>query len=155
MLKVLPMPVRLTASAALFAVVVLLSAPWLFSDEETPHYNAAPAKSERLPAILTDDQLWGINAQHAYQLHAYKLAAKIPRVLYQQPCYCYCDRSMGHTSLHSCFEGTHGAECSTCLRELYYTYSAYKKGKSAGQIRAGIILGDWKTIDLEKAASIE
>jgi hypothetical protein len=150
------MPVRLAASAALFLIVALVSAPWLFSDEETPHYNTAPpAKGEKLPAILADDQLWGINAQHAYQLHAYKLATKIPRVLYQQPCYCYCDRSMGHNSLHSCFEGTHGAECSTCLRELYYTYSAYKKGKSVSQIRAGIIRGDWKTIELEKAASIE
>ena len=150
------MPVRLAWSAALFVVVVLVSAPWLFSDQETPHYNPAPpANGAKLPPILTDDQLWGVNGQHAYQIHAYKLAAKIPRVLYQQPCYCYCDRSMGHNSLHSCFAGTHGAECSTCLQELYYTYSAYKQGKSPRQIRAGIIRGDWKTINLEKDASIE
>ena len=150
------MPVRLAAATALFTFVVLVSSPRLFSDQETPHYNAAaPAKGEKLPPILKDDQLWGTNAQHAYQLHAYKLAARIPDVLYQQPCYCYCDRSMGHNSLHSCYEGTHGAECSTCLRELYYTYIAYKQGKSSRQIRAEIIRGDWKTIDLEKAASIE
>jgi hypothetical protein len=150
------MPVRPAASAALFLMVMLVSAPWLLSDQDAPHYNAAPpARGEKLPPILGNDQLWGINAQHAYQLKAYKLAAKIPQVIYQQPCYCYCDHSMGHNSLHSCFEGLHGAECSTCMQELYYTYLAYKQGKSARQIRAGIMRGEWKTIDLEKAASIE
>jgi Protein of unknown function with PCYCGC motif len=150
------MRVRILASTALFLLVILVSAPWLLSDQDVPHFNAEPpAKGQKLQPILGDDQLWGINAQHAYQLHAYKLAAKIPQVIYQQPCYCYCDRSMGHNSLHSCFEGTHGAECGTCLQELYYTYSEYKHGKSPRQIRAGIIRGDWKTIDLEKAASME
>jgi hypothetical protein len=31
----------------------------------------------------------------------------------------------------------------------------YKQGKTARQIRAGIIKGDWKTVDLNTAASIE
>ncbi|MGC1785638.1 MAG: CYCXC family (seleno)protein [Terriglobales bacterium] len=96
----------------------------------------------------------GANAQFPYQTHAYELAAKIPKILYQQPCYCHCDRSMGHNSLHSCFSGTHGAECGTCLQELYYTYTMYKQGKTARQIRAGIMQGDWKSIDLATAASI-
>ena len=56
---------------------------------------------------------------------------------------------MGHNSLHSCFENTHGAQCSTCLKELYYSYQQTKKGKTASQIRAGIIKGEWKQIDLE------
>ncbi|MGA9529434.1 MAG: CYCXC family (seleno)protein [Terriglobales bacterium] len=149
---------RLAASAALFVMVALVSAPWLQSEPtlEIPHFNVAPpAKSEKLPPILTKDQLRGVYAQYSYQTHAYELAARIPRVLYQQPCYCYCDRSMNHNSLHSCFAGTHGAECGTCLKELYYTYTMYKKGKTARQIRAGIIKGDWKQIDLDKAASIE
>jgi Protein of unknown function with PCYCGC motif len=152
------MHTRWAASAVLFMMVALVSAPWLMSesDQGVPHFNAAPpAKGKKLPAILTEDQLWGINAQHAYQTHAYKLAAKIPEVIYQQPCYCYCDRGMGHNSLHSCYAGTHGAECGTCLKELYYAYTMHKQGKSARQVRAGIIRGDWKSVDLEKAASIE
>ena len=48
--------------------------------------------------------------------------ARIPVVLHQQPCYCYCERRTGHNSLHSCFEGTHGARCAACLKELYYSY---------------------------------
>jgi hypothetical protein len=139
----------------LFLMITMLSAPFLQSDDEVvPHYNAAPAKGDRLDPILTRDQLWGENAQFSYQTHAYDLAAKIPAVIHQQPCYCYCDRGMGHKSLHSCFSGTHGAQCGTCLKELYYTYQMHKQGKTAQQIRAGIIKGDWKQIDLQTAASI-
>ena len=151
------MGTRLLASAILFLMVALVSAPWLQSesDQGVPHFNAGPpAAGSELPPILTKDQLWGGNAQSAYQTHAYELAAKIPKVIYQQPCYCYCDRGMGHNSLHSCFSGTHGAQCETCLKELYYTYSMNKQGKTARQIRAGIIKGEWKMIDLDKAASI-
>ena len=103
--------------------------------------------------ILTKADLWGADAQNVYQTHAYELAAKIPNVLHQQPCYCYCDR-MGHNSLHSCFENTHGAQCATCLKELYYSYQQHKKGKTAAQIRAGIIKGEWKQIDLLQAATM-
>ena len=146
---------RFAASAGLFLVVALLSAPWLRSDQNIPHYNAPLAKGEKLPPILTKDQLWGVRMQYPYQAHAYELAAKIPQVIYQQPCYCYCDRGMGHNSLHSCFAGTHGAECGTCLQELYYAYAMYKQGKTARQIRAGIIKGDWKSIDLNQAVTMQ
>jgi len=152
------MRTRVYASVVLFLMVTMVSAPWLQSesDQGTPRFNGSPpAKGAELPRILTKDQLWGANAQFSYQTHAYELAAKIPKVIYQQPCYCYCDRSMGHTSLHSCFSSTHGAECGTCLKELYYTYTMYKQGKTAQQIRAGIIKGDWKSVDLNTAASIE
>ena len=136
--------------------VLAVSTPWAISqqDGETPAYNAGPpSKGTTLPPILGKEQLWGENAQYPFQTHAYELAAKIPAVLHQQPCYCYCDR-MGHNSLHSCFENTHGARCSTCLKELYYTYQQNKSGKTAAQIRAGIIKGEWKQIDLESAATI-
>lgn len=139
-----------------FAVTVTLSAPWSMTQDaaKVPAYNAGPpAKGTKLPPILAKEQLWGENAQYPYQTHAYELAAKIPNVIHQQPCYCYCDR-MGHNSLHSCFENTHGAQCATCLKELYYSYQQSKKGKTAAQIRAGIIKGDWKQINLDTAAAM-
>jgi hypothetical protein len=142
----------------LLVLVIAVSNRWAVSQQEesrVPAYNPAPpAKNEKLPPILKRDQLWGVYAQRPFQVHAYELASRIPAVLHQQPCYCYCDR-MGHNSLHSCFEGLHGAECSTCMQELYYTYLQNKKGKTASQIRAGIIRGEWKKIDLQTAASIE
>jgi hypothetical protein len=140
----------------LLTVTLTMSAQWTAQKDESgiPAYNAGPPpKGIKLPPILTKDQLWGADAQYPYQTHAYELASRIPTVLHQQPCYCYCDR-MGHNSLHSCYENTHGAQCSTCLKELYYSYQQHKKGKTAIQIRAGIIRGDWKQIDLQAAATI-
>ena len=141
----------------LLTVTLTMSAQSIAQEEEgsgIPAYNAGPPpKGTKLPAILTKDQLWGADAQYPYQTHAYELAAKIPAVLHQQPCFCYCDR-MGHNSLHSCYENTHGARCATCLKELYYSYQQHQKGKTATQIRAGIIKGEWKQIDLDSAAAI-
>jgi hypothetical protein len=62
---------------------------------------------------------------------------------------------MGHNSLRSCFEGTHGAQCDVCLKELYYSYSQTKKGKTPAQIRQGITKGEWKQINLEASATME
>jgi hypothetical protein len=140
----------------LLSVTLTMSAQWTAREEAggIPAYNAGPPpKGTTLPAILPKANLWGADAQYSYQTHAYELASKIPTVLHQQPCYCYCDR-MGHNSLHTCFENAHGARCSTCLKELYYSYQQHQKGKTAAQIRAGIIKGDWKLIDLESAATI-
>jgi len=142
--------------AFLFFVTLTLSAQWTTEDEPSgvPAYNAGPPRAgTKLPPILPKEQLWGEDAQYPYQTHAYDLAKKIPVVLHQQPCYCYCDR-MGHNSLHSCFENTHGAQCATCLKELYYGYAEHKKGKTAKQIRAGIIKGEWKQVNLESSASL-
>lgn len=149
---------RVITLAMLLTVTLTMTSLWASPQDEEgsgiPAYNAGPPKKgEKLPAILTPDQLWGADAQHRFQTHAYELAAKIPVVLHQQPCYCYCDR-IGHNSLHSCFEGTHGARCATCLKELYYSYEQHKAGKTATQIRAGIINGEWKAIDLEEAATM-
>jgi hypothetical protein len=139
----------------LLLVVFVAMGPWAVSQEEgaVPAYNAGPPpKGKKLPPILGKEQLWGQNAQFAYQTRAYELAAKIPSVLHQQPCYCYCDR-IGHNSLHSCFENTHGAQCAACLKEVYYSYSMHQKGKTAAQIRQGIMRGEWKQVDLQTAAS--
>lgn len=39
---------------------------------------------------------------------AYRIAAQMPEVLSQQPCFCYCDR-VGHGSLLDCYASDHGA----------------------------------------------
>jgi hypothetical protein len=152
-----PMLKRAFILMFLFAVTLAVSAQWAASQEDqgVPAFNhAPPPKGKKLPPILPKESLWAENAQFPYQTHAYELAAKIPNVIHQQPCYCYCDRGMGHNSLHSCFENTHGAQCDVCLKELYYSYSETKKGKTAAQIRQGITKGEWKQVDLAAAANM-
>src|SRR5438128_7993084 len=150
------MPKHGLSLVCLFVITFAAFTPWATSQQEAavPAYNAEPPKKgTKLPSILGKEQLWAENAQYAFQTHAYELAAKIPVVLHQQPCYCYCDR-MGHNSLHSCFESTHGAQCATCLKELYYSYAERQKGRTPKQIRQGIMKGEWKQVDLQTAASI-
>jgi hypothetical protein len=133
------------------------STPWATSQQDQDRvpafHQAPPPPSDKLAPILGKEQLWGGNDQFPFQARSYEVAGKISSILYQQPCYCYCDR-MGHKSLRSCFESTHGAQCSTCMKEVFYSYQMSKQHKSASQIRKGIIAGEWKNIDLESAPSV-
>ena len=125
------------------------SAQWAVPTDDVPAFHAQlPAPGEKLPVILTEAQLRAAGATLPWQIHVYALAARIPRVLYQLPCNCHCDRALGHKSLESCFSGTHGMECSTCAQEGVYAYRMTKLGKTPAQIRAGIAAHEYETIDL-------
>jgi hypothetical protein len=141
---------RLIGCFAVLLVAVAASAQFADPADDIPAYNAAPP-TRPLPPVLSGTQLSGPYFSHSYQVTAYKMAAKIPGVLHQQPCYCRCDREMGHNSLHSCFEGTHGAACSTCMKEAVYSYQQTQKKRTPAQIRAGIERGEWMNVDLDKA----
>src|ERR1700745_2133342 len=108
------------------------------SEEPVPAYHAQPP-TEALPETLDPAQF-----DNPVVKNSYALAAKVKKVLYQQPCYCHCDRAHGHTSLLSCFTSTHGSMCNVCMGEALYSYEQMRKGKTPAQIRAGIQSGDWQ-----------
>lgn len=85
--------------------------------------------------------------------NAYTVAARNKKILYQEPCYCHCDRSQGHGSLLDCFVSKHGSGCNICMGEDFYVYEQLRKGKTAAQIREGIIKGEWQSDDLNKYAA--
>jgi hypothetical protein len=111
-------------------------------DMGVPSYHSYALKPP-YPATLDPRQF-----PDALNRRVYALAAKIRQVLYQQPCYCYCDRHAGHKSLLDCFVGTHGAECDICQKEAVLSYQLTQKGKTPAQIRTAIIHGDWRAVDL-------
>jgi hypothetical protein len=138
------------ALVAIFFASAMTQAQGANQADSVPAFHATPpAKGTTLPAVLTEKELAAQGLNQPVQLAAYKAAAKASVVMYQQPCYCYCDRGHGHASLHSCFESTHGANCSTCMGEALYSYQMSKKGWTPKMIRAGIMRGDWKMIDLQ------
>lgn len=95
------------------------------------HYDNPP--SALLPT-LAPDKFPG-KAREAYQA-----AKDIPQLLAQLPCYCYCDRGMGHKSLHSCFEDDHAAHCDVCVNEALLAYRLHKDQQlSPKEIRERII----------------
>jgi uncharacterized protein with PCYCGC motif len=65
---------------------------------------------------------------------AYEVAAKIPKVLDSQFCYCYCKQEKKHKTLLTCFTNKHGSKCDTCINEVLYAYELYKKGFSLDEI---------------------
>lgn len=72
--------------------------------------------------------------------NAYQAAREIPQTLAQIPCYCHCDQSLGHKSLHSCFEDDHASSCAVCVNEALMAYRLQKKqGLSAKEIRERIV----------------
>jgi len=109
-----------------------------------PAYHRSAKDAKPFPALLPASQF----ARYPVVARAYEIAHEIPEVLAQQPCYCYCDREFGHTSLLDCFTSTHTAGCMTCLKETYFAYQMTKQGKKPAAIRAAIIRGDWRNTSL-------
>jgi hypothetical protein len=120
------------------------------ADDAPAYHPSAPLKAGALPAILSGDKLTGDNFKYDWQKHVYQQVARVSGVVYQLPCNCRCDRALGHTSLRSCFEGLHGAECSTCAKEGFFAYQQTMLGKKPAQIRAAIARHEYESIDLEK-----
>jgi len=142
---------RFASIAFIGFLAVATQAQWRPDPNDVPAYNAAPpAKGQKLPPILSGASLMGPAFTIPAQGVAYRAAAKIPTILHQLPCYCYCDRGHGHNSLHSCFEDTHGAHCSTCMQEALLAEQMSRQGKTVKQIRAAVMNGDFQKIDLKQ-----
>ncbi len=114
------------------------------AEEPVPAHHAQAPNGE-LPATLDPARF-----DNPVVKNAYAAAAKVKRVLYQEPCYCHCDRSQGHGSLLDCFTSTHGSMCNICMGEALYSYEQTRKGKTAVQIRDGIQKGEWQRVDTAK-----
>jgi hypothetical protein len=111
---------------------------------DIPAYHAEAPKGP-LPETLDPKQFMDAQTQNVYTL-----AAKEKEFLYQQPCYCRCDKEVGHKSLLDCFTDYHGAHCVLCKKEAIFTYTESQQGKTAAQIRQEIMDGKWKDVDLTK-----
>lgn len=141
--------------AVIFAVA-MTHAQWNAPGGEVPAYHATPpAKGAVLPPVLTQAQLAEAGMTQPAQRESYKAAAKSSSVVYQMPCYCHCDRHAGHTSLRSCFESTHGANCGTCMAEALYANQMSKKGWTTKMIRDGILRGEFQQVDLQNPVPVK
>jgi len=94
------------------------------SEEPTPAFHS------QVPAGPLPQTVDPTSFSNPIVQNAYALAAKVKKVLYQQPCYCHCDRSLGHGSLLDCFAGNHGSVCDVCIREGIYSYEQTQKKKT-------------------------
>ena len=114
--------------------------------EPTPAFHAKPPL-DALPPTMEPSLFPEVQT-----FNAYAVAGRTKKVLYQQPCYCHCDRSQGHGSLLDCFVSRHAAGCDICQKEDFYAYEQTHKGKTPAQIRDGIMHGEWEKVDTTKYA---
>ncbi len=112
--------------------------------QHVPAFHAEPPTGP-LPATIDPKEFRDTQTQNIYTL-----AAEVKEVLYQQPCYCHCDRHLGHKSLLHCFLDKHGSECELCKKEAVYSYLQTKAGKTPAEVREEIIQGTWMKINLSK-----
>lgn len=113
--------------------------------EPVPAYHAEAPKGDLPPTMEAS-----IFMDNKMTFNAYVVASRIRKVLYQEPCYCHCDRSVGHGSLLDCFVSRHGSGCDTCMKEAFYSYEQTRRGRTPAQIREGIMRGDWQKVHTEK-----
>ncbi len=89
------------SSAPAGAVVEPSPAPAI--TPQIPPFHASEAEAKPFPETLSPSLF-----RDPVVAQAYRIAKRIPGVLAQQPCYCYCDR-FGHGSLLDCYRDDHGA----------------------------------------------
>lgn len=73
--------------------------------QNIPHYFEDPEKAKPFPKTLDPEKMKTAAAKQAYAV-----ARRIPEVLAQQPCYCFCDKGFGHGSLLHCHIDNHSAD---------------------------------------------
>lgn len=73
--------------------------------QNIPHYFDDPEQAKPFPKTLDPEKMKSAAAKQAYAA-----ARRIPEVLAQQPCYCFCDKGFGHGSLLHCHIDNHSAD---------------------------------------------
>jgi len=139
-------PVLLTLILAAFPHLVAMPLPNQILVDASPHpYHDHPPE-EPVPETFQATRL----LDNPVAFVAYALAARIREILYQEPCYCPCDKEEGHSSLLDCFTGNHSIWCSRCQAEVIFCYEDNRKGKTPAQIRKDLAEGRAWRVDLKK-----
>ncbi|HKO59743.1 MAG TPA: CYCXC family (seleno)protein [Pyrinomonadaceae bacterium] len=114
------------------------------SHDEASH--ASPRQKPPVPAFMDASQVGDLPPTlpaanfFGKAREAYAAAKEIPGTLAQLPCYCYCDQTFGHKSLHTCFVDDHASQCAVCVDEALLAYRLQKEEKKTPeQVRQIII----------------
>src|SRR5256885_16641270 len=144
----------MVVGAIAVAAVALLAVPRGAESRGAQGNEPTPAYHSQVPQGALPETMDPAAFNNPIVQNAYALAAKVKRVLYQQPCFCHCDRSIGHESLLDCSVGKHAAVCDVCMKEALYAYEQTMKKKTAMQIRDGILHGGWQEVGTCKYGSL-
>lgn len=137
-------PMLVAGTLAVTAIEGLLAQTQTSPPERLAYHKDPPTGF--LPPTLDPSQF----ADDKAAFVVYSIAAKIPTLIYQLPCYCHCDRHLDHTSLHDCFVQRHGVGCKSCQVMIVFAYEQSRLGKSAAEIRNEMEKHDFLKMDVDK-----
>ena len=140
---------------ALLAGVSALAMVAFAQGDHVPAYNTAPPKPGEVMPILPPDQRVGELFKNPYQVRAYAAGGQDSRRASISSRAIATANASGTRACTPAIESDHGAHCGICMKEVFYAYEQTKLGKTPAQIRAGIIKGEWKSIDLDEAAKVD
>jgi hypothetical protein len=96
-----------------------------------PYYK--DVRGVQVPRTLRPDRFTVPKTRSSYQV-----AARIPKVLMQLPCYCWCDR-IDHKSLLDCFVDEHAEFCGICQDSALWANKRLKEQAAVETIRQEIM----------------
>ncbi len=135
---------RTSVSAILVWLAVTGGLPFLkAADTPIPAYLSETEAAKPLPPTLPPERFSRPEINRAYMV-----AKRIPPVIAQQPCFCWCSRGK-HRSLLDCYVDQHAAGCEICMKEALLADQMARQGKIPAAIRAAIVRGEWRTISEE------
>jgi hypothetical protein len=141
-----------TLRAVLSLAFVFFTGIALVANQSAGTHRQAPYHDRRsvepLPATLDPNEF----QENHSAFVAYSLAARVPGLLYQMPCFCGCDRTQAHRSLLDCFVGRHGGICLLCQKEVLFCFAQDKTGKTPVQIREALNSDQFSKFAFEKYA---
>jgi len=104
--------------------------------------------SEPLPKTLEPPAFSSSPKAHV----AYCLASRVRDVLYQEPCFCHCNRFADHKSLLDCYTQDHGLTCYACQAEAIFCFEKHSKGFTPEEIRKALYRDEWRSLNLDEYA---
>jgi hypothetical protein len=144
--------------AFILSMILFVSiAVWITPDPASPAQVGPPLRNHGVPvyhdhppaAPVAETLDPGQFKENRAAFVVYTLAARIKETLYQVPCYCPCNKHLGHESLLDCYTSTHGVGCQTCQREVLFCF--LKRKKDPTWLREQIAKGAASKLDLAKS----
>ncbi len=134
--------------SAIFVLIVAISActtsPTVVRKEKmvsTANMPTTQPSKPPMPAFQSEESAKNLQATLSPDLFtgetkaAYAAVKEMPETIAQLPCYCRCDREMGHKSLHTCYVDDHAAQCGICTTSALKARKLKKEKKTIQQIR--------------------
>jgi len=105
---------------------------------QSENVNLSDLKGGETKPVLSPSRFVGKTAR------SYKVAMDNQMLLDHMYCYCYCQKTIGHKSLLSCFTDKHATSCTICQDQALFSKTLADKGLDIAEVRKKVDKKFWK-----------